>query len=54
MKMLFFNNIVTVSPPKKCFERTVIHEHRGSHCKSDESTDRGIEKWFSGMLPEAL
>jgi hypothetical protein len=32
----------------------MIHERQGSHCKSDESTDRGIEKWFPGMLPKVL
>jgi hypothetical protein len=38
----------------KCSERTRVSELRGSRCKSDESTGRGIEKWFRGMLPEAL
>jgi hypothetical protein len=32
----------------------MIRERRGSHCKSDESTDRGIEKRFTAMLPKAV
>jgi hypothetical protein len=28
---------------KECSERIVIHKHRGSLCKSDESSDRGVE-----------
>jgi hypothetical protein len=31
----------------------MIHD-QGSHHKSDESTDRGIEKLFPGMLPKGL
>jgi hypothetical protein len=34
-----------------CSERTTVGEHRGSPCKSDESTDRGIKKRFAGRLP---
>jgi hypothetical protein len=43
-----------VSEVKKCSERTVICKHQAGHCKSDENTGRSIEKWFPGMLPEAL
>jgi hypothetical protein len=32
-----------VSTPKKCSER-MIHKFQGSNCKSNESTDIGIEK----------
>jgi hypothetical protein len=39
-----------VSKPKQCSERATILELRGSHCKSGESTERGIGKWFPGML----
>jgi hypothetical protein len=35
-----------VSATKKCTERTTIRECREKHCKSDESTDRGIENNF--------
>jgi hypothetical protein len=29
-------------------------ELRGSHSKSNRSTEGGIKKWFPGMLPKAL
>jgi hypothetical protein len=32
----------------------MIHKHQGNERKSNEKTDRGIEKWFPGMLPKAL
>jgi hypothetical protein len=32
----------------------MIHEHPGSNCKSEDSTDTDIEKWFLGMLPNTL
>jgi hypothetical protein len=35
-------------------ERTRVREHRVSPNKTDESTDRSIEKWFPEMLPKAL
>jgi hypothetical protein len=35
-------------------ERTMIQKHKGSHCKSYERIDRGIEKWFPIVLPKAL
>jgi hypothetical protein len=38
---------------KNCSQRT-IHKCWGSHCKSDESTQRGMIKWFPGILPKAL
>jgi hypothetical protein len=52
-----FSGLVTarlflVSVTKTFSERTMIRERRG-HCKSDDSTDRGIEKLFPGMLLEA-
>jgi hypothetical protein len=55
---VIFSELVTarhflVFTTKKCFDRT-DHEYCESHCKSDMSTDRGIEKWFPGMLPKAL
>jgi hypothetical protein len=28
---------------EKRSERSTIHEHWGSHCKSDKSTDRGVK-----------
>jgi hypothetical protein len=43
-----------VSGNKNCSERITIREHRGCHCKSDESTDGGIDKWVSGMLANAI
>jgi hypothetical protein len=43
-----------VSVTKKCPERTMICEHQGSHCQSENSTDRGINKLFSRMLPKFL
>jgi hypothetical protein len=46
--------IFSVSVKKKCSERTTIDEHQGSHCKSDESTNKIIEKWFPGMLSKAF
>jgi hypothetical protein len=42
------------SATKKYSERTLIRKRWGSNCKRDESTDRGIEKWFPGMFPKAL
>jgi hypothetical protein len=39
---------------KQSSERTAIHECLGSHCRSDETTDRPTEKWFPGMLLKAL
>jgi hypothetical protein len=38
---------------KKCSMRT-ISKHQGSYCKHNDSTDRGIEKWFPGMFPKAV
>jgi hypothetical protein len=48
------NPTFSVSTSKKCSERTTIRKCWGNHCKSDESTDRCIKKWFPGMLPKAL
>jgi hypothetical protein len=42
-----------VSATRKCFEM-MICKRRRSHCKSNDSTDRGMKKWFPGMLPKAL
>jgi hypothetical protein len=47
------NNVITVSAAGKSSER-MIRERRGSHGKSDESTDRDIAKRFPGLLPKAL
>jgi hypothetical protein len=34
---------------------TTVHKYQGkSHCKTDERSDRGVEKWFPGMLPKPL
>jgi hypothetical protein len=38
----------------KKYSQMTICKHRGSHCKSDNSNDRGIEKWCPGMLQKAL
>jgi hypothetical protein len=38
----------------KWSERTMIFKCQGSHHKSGESADKGIEKWFPGLLPKAL
>jgi hypothetical protein len=46
----FLYNIITVSVTAECSERATFHEHQGSHCKIDDSMDRGIEKWFSGFM----
>jgi hypothetical protein len=50
----FLNNIMIVSATRRCSERTTVRERRGSRCKNNKSTDRGVEKWFPGMLPKAL
>jgi hypothetical protein len=42
-----------VSETKSVMKRERFGEPRES-CKSDDSTDRGIEKWFPGMLPKVL
>jgi hypothetical protein len=41
------------SMTKQCSEKPLICKHRASHCKSDKSIDRGIEKWFPGLLAKA-
>jgi hypothetical protein len=55
---LFLGLVNAWLPPvpgiKKCSERTTVCECWVSHCKSDQSNDRGVEKWFQGMLSEAL
>jgi hypothetical protein len=43
-----------VSMTKNCSEKKTIRKHQGSHCKSDKHTDRGIKKWFPGVLSKAL
>jgi hypothetical protein len=49
---LVTSRIFPVSTIKNRYERT-IRERRESHCKSDESTDRGTEKRFPEVLPNA-
>jgi hypothetical protein len=49
----FLNTIITVLATKKCPEK-IVCEHRGSHCKIDKSTERGIKKTFPGMLPKVV
>jgi hypothetical protein len=46
--------LFATSVTKKCSETTTICECLESHCKSDESTGRSIEKWFPGMRSKAL
>jgi hypothetical protein len=50
----FLSNLMTVSTTVKCSERITIRERRDSLCKSNESTDRGIENRFPRMPPKAL
>jgi hypothetical protein len=49
-----FLTSITVSTTRKCSDRTTMFCHHGDPSKSNESTDRGIEKWFPGMLPKVL
>jgi hypothetical protein len=44
----------SVSATRKCSKRTGIREHQGNHRKSDDNTERDIEKLFIGMLSKAL
>jgi hypothetical protein len=37
-----------------CFGRTTIRKRRGSRWQNDVSTNRGIKKWFAGMLQKPL
>jgi hypothetical protein len=46
-------HFLPLSRTTKCSGRT-IHELRPNHSTNNESTDRGIEKRFPGMLPRAL
>jgi hypothetical protein len=42
--------LLPISENKKCSERLTFCEH----CKNEKNADRGIKKWFPGMLPRAL
>jgi hypothetical protein len=45
---------LSVFATKKYSERSTIRKRRWLNCKSDESTEGGIENCFPGMLPKAL
>lgn len=48
------SNFSPVSATKKCTERITVCEHQGNHDKGHKSTERGMEKWFTGMLAKSF
>jgi hypothetical protein len=38
--------------PLSATERIAIRERSGGHCKGNENSERGIEKWLSELLPK--
>jgi hypothetical protein len=53
LPLLVTPQLFLVSATKKCSKRTTICMHQGSHCRTNESTDRAIGEWFPGMFPKA-
>jgi hypothetical protein len=45
----FLNDIITLSATESNCEGTVIRDQQESHCKTNEGTDRSMEKQFPGM-----
>jgi hypothetical protein len=46
--------LLALSTTTKLSGRKTIRECQGIHCKMDENTDRGIQKWYPGTHPHVF
>jgi hypothetical protein len=53
-RMSLAGDLITMANKDSNFSVRTIRDRRKSSCNSDDSTGRVNEKWFPGMLPNAL